>query len=399
MARTPKRQLQRSAKLQEPPLPRLKRFRPVSWYDDFAVRSVDDYISHMLTELGRLGMGVSDIESYDRPPNTERVLSDLLKWLSSHPGKEYGQLVDWRTLDIEQMRARLEKDRDAKPRIEVSAEITRMNNLSVRWHPGGWKNSSIDWQRGGSSHHNLIPHRRWRESPDFHWFTGDEDPYFDSRPSNELMFVRGVGNLRPTPVETYGPYATYNSDVVDSILICAVRAAYEGLVEQLAHNFEVTVLDAFDFVIRDEFDEADTSPFRHAIHRVATWTLEDAAALNERRERKRAERQLKEDLAALESMPTTYGLMPEDFVAALVAASMRKRTGPPPSGENTNRNAAKSLRAAGHALDAGQVRHLRQLIERYRPELLPESLQPVPATPPTATSAEPGNVVKFRKED
>jgi hypothetical protein len=286
----------------------------------------------------------------------------------------------------------------AQPRIEISAEITKMNNLSVRWHPGGWRDSEFDWQTGASNHFNLISRRRWREPPDFRWFIGDEDPTFDSRPSNELMYVRGVGNLRPAPVDGYGPYAIYNRDVLDSILICAVRAAYEGLIEQLTYNFEVAALDAFDFVVRDEYDETDKTPFCVPVHRVVAWTLEDASALKERRERERAERQQQADLATLQSMQATYGLTPEDVVAALVAASMRKRTGPPPSGENINRNAAKSLRADGRNLDAGQVRHLRQLIERYRPELLPESLRPIPVAPPPMPLG-PDNVVKFPKGD
>jgi len=294
MARTPKRRQRRSTISREPPPPRLKRFRPVSWHDGIVKRSVDDYIAHVLTELGRLGMKVCDIEQHDRPPNAERVLSDILNWLCFHPGKEYAKLTDWRALDLARMQTRLEKNRDAKPRIEVSAEITHMNNLSVRWHPSGWSGSSIDWQDGGSSYPNLIPDRCWREPPDFRWFTGDEAPYFNTRPSNELMFVRGVGNLQPEPIENYAPYATYNRDVVDSILICAVRAAYEVLIQQLARNFEVAVLNAFDFVTRDEFEEPGSNPFRHAIHRVVAWELEDTATLKEGRERQRAERERKE---------------------------------------------------------------------------------------------------------
>lgn len=108
-----------------------------------------------------------------------------------------------------------------------------MNNLSVRWHPKGWRNADFDWHRTDRNHFNLITHRKWTEPPDFHWFEGDEDPTFDSRPSNELIYLRGVSNLRPEPRDTYGPYATFNSDVVDSILICAACAAYESLIEQL----------------------------------------------------------------------------------------------------------------------------------------------------------------------
>lgn len=399
MAKTPKRGQQRYVPKREPALPRIKRFHPVSWYNSYLGRSVDDYITHLLTELGRLGMEIADIESYSRPPNTKQVLSNLLGWMSSHPGKEYSQLTDWRALDLPHMQGRIANDRDAKPRIELSAEITKMNNLSVRWYPGGWRTSSIDWEHRGSSYGNLIPQRRWRSPPDFRWFTGDEEPNFDSRPSNELMFIRGVGNLRPEPPESYGPYATYNRDVVDSILVCAVRAAYEGLAEHLSHNFEVAVLDGFDFETRDEVDESETGAYRHSIHRVVAWTLEDAVTLKERRERLRAERQQKEDLATLEGMEANHGLTPADLIAALVTAAAPKRTGPPPSSENVNRNAAKLLRSAGHKLDAGQVRHIRALIEQYKPELLPEALQPPPAIAAAEAPPQLDNVVKFPHGD
>jgi hypothetical protein len=113
------------------------------------------------------------------------------------------------------------------------------------------------------------------------------------------------------------------------------------------------------------------------------------------RPRPGAERQQQADLETLENMQATYGLEPDDLVAALVAASMRKRTGPPPPrGENTDRNAAKSLRAAGHNVDASHVRRLRQLIERYLLELLPESLRPTPTRSFVPPQPEPNNVVK-----
>ena len=102
-------------------------------------------------------------------------------------------------------------------------------------------------------------HPAWHEPPDFYRFIGDEDPTFDSRPSNELMYVRGVGNLRPEPRDSYGPY---DVDVVDSVLICAVRSPYESLVRQLEYSFAVDVVDAFNFVTRNEVDQIDPSPYR-----------------------------------------------------------------------------------------------------------------------------------------
>ncbi|MBZ9974594.1 hypothetical protein [Mesorhizobium sp. BR-1-1-10] len=377
---------------QSPPQPRLKLFRPVSWRGGVIASSVDEYVSHLLIELGRLRLEIADIEDHARPPNTRTVLSDLLQWLSDRPGKAYAELVNWKTLDFAQMRSRLEKDHTVKPRIELSAEITKMNNLSVRWHPGGWRDSELDWRRSDNHFSNLITHRKWRQPPDFHWFVGDEQPTFDSRPSNELMYIRGVGNLSPEPHEDYGPYASYNRDVVDSILICAVRSAYETLTRQLDYSFEVTLVNAFDFETRDEDDESDRWSMRYPIHRVVSWSIEDAVELSARRAQEAALEKDRRDRTKLENINTTYGFTLEVFVAALIRASSVKRTGPAPSGEHLNRNAAKELRNLGFKVHAGEVRDIRELIERYNLETLPEALRPeAPKEPPIT----PTNIVPF----
>jgi hypothetical protein len=205
-------------------------------------RPATEYVSHIIVELGRLGLEVHDIERHDRPPNTKMVLSDLLDWLDDHPGEAFAKLANWQALDFAHMRSRLERNWNAKPRIELSAHITKMKNLSVRWYPRGWRNADYNWAATDRDSFDLIKQRKWNTPPDFHSFAGDEEPTFDSRPANELMYIRGVGNLRPEPCESYGPYATYNRDVVDSLLICAVRAAYERLIKHLEHSFEVDVL-------------------------------------------------------------------------------------------------------------------------------------------------------------
>jgi len=288
-----------------------------------------------------------------------------MDWFSRHPGKPYAKLVDWRTLDLPRLQARLKRDRSAKPRIEVSAHITKMNNLSVRWHPKGWRNAVFDWHRTDRNHFNLITRRRWTEPPDFHWFEGDEEPTFDSRPSNELVYLRGVSNLRPEPRDTYGPYATFNDDVVDSIVICTVRAAYEGLIEQLKHSFDVDVINAFDFVLREEIHGDDELSRRFPAHRVVAWSLEDAAELEARRARDASEEHERRDREELADLPGRYGLTIESFVNALLLASSKKPTGPAPSSKGINRNAAKTLRSAGSKVDAADVRRIRQLLGVY----------------------------------
>jgi hypothetical protein len=212
------------------------------------------------------------------------------------------------------------------------------------------------------------------------------------------MYIRGVGNLRPEPRESYGPYATYNADVVDSILICAVRSAYEGLIRQLEHSFEVDVVDAFDLVTQEEVGETDASPYRSSIRRVIAWSLEDAAELRARRERDAASERDKRDRAELANIAVSHGFSLEVFVAAVLRASSRKPTGPAPSGEHVNRNAAKHLRDAEFKVDAGDVRRIRQLIERYNPEILPEELRPASLTPPAAPLSS-NNVVPLRGDD
>jgi hypothetical protein len=127
-----------SRSIVHPPLPpKLKLFRPVNWYSGAMIEPVGEYVSHILRELGRLSLEVHDIERHDRPPNTKTVLSDLIGWLSDRPGEAFAKLFNRQTLDFAQVRSRLEKDRLAKPRIEVSAHITKMNKsvraLASRW--------------------------------------------------------------------------------------------------------------------------------------------------------------------------------------------------------------------------------------------------------------------------
>lgn len=379
-----------------PPPSRLKIFRPMTWYDsDFISKSASDYISHLLLELGRLGLQPRDIESHSRPPHTETVLSDLLGWLSEHPTKAYGKLVNWQNLNLPLLYSRVESDKFAKPRIELSAHITKMENLSVRWYPGGWRDSEVNWNSDDRNYFNLISQRKWKRPPDFRWFEGDEEVSFTSRASNELMYIRGVGNLNPEPTTDYGYYATYNDDVVDSILVCAVRAAYEGLIEQLRSNFEVEVIDGFDFVVRDEDDES-----RHfKVHRVVSWSLENATEIRERKRREKQVEQEKKDKLEIAELKTGSGLNLERLNSALMMGASPNRSGAVPENDRINQKAAKSLREAGFKIDASGIRHLRQLLERYEPKALPEALRPVPESAPIISKGgderEQTNVVTF----
>lgn len=366
----------------------------MSWYDGIALRPLTEYVSHILVELGRLGLEVEQIERHDRPPNTKTVLSDLLNWLDDHPGEAFAKLVNWQALDFVQMRSRLERNWKAKPRIELSAHITKMNNLSVRWHPGGWRNTDYNWGATDRASLNLIKQQKWSTPPDFHSFTGDEEPTFNSRPSNELMYIRGVGNLNSEPCDSYGPYASYNRDVLDALLICAVRAAYEGLIKQLDHSFEVDVLDAFDFVTRNEFDEDDALSLKFPTRRVVSWSLEGAKELGRRREQQAALEHEERARAELTNMAARHGFTLEEFVAALLQVAVKKAIGPAPSSETINRNAAKNLRIAGFKVDAADVRRLRGHLVNCMPDILPEPVR-VDLRAPSEVAPEIVNILRF----
>lgn len=374
MAKEQRMGQRRTSRSTLPPQSRLKIFKPITWYDGIASKSVGEYISHILLEVGRLGLSVDDIERRDRPPNTKMVLSDILDWLSDPP-ESLLKMADWRAIDLDNMSARIRTNRNAKPRIEVTAHITKMNNLSVRWYPGGWADSEINWDNKNWGV-NLISRRVWRERPDFSWFQGDEEPTFDSRPSNELMYLRGVGNLSPEPRESYGPYATYNSDIVDSILISAVRAAYESLIDRLKSAFEVHAINGFDFAIREEIDETEEKHFRYPIRRVTGWTLENSVELMDRRKKKEAAEKENRERAELDSVYRNFGITLDDFVAVLDRVCLT--AAPMSSAEAINRNVAKTLSVAGRKVTATHVRRIRELVERYRSDILPQSLKPEP---------------------
>lgn len=265
-ARTPSRTP--STKIVRPTEPQIKRFRPCAWYEGYGARR---YTEWLLMELGRLGLRLADIESYDRAPHTKSVLSDLLEWHEGLPNEAMTNLFDWKRYDIPRLLDRWKGGGDPRPKIEVTATVAKSKNLTVRWYPAGWYYSHTIVPPIGSNFPDELT-RGFYQQPDFTWFTGDEEASYAGRASNELIYLRGVGNLHPAPRSEYGPYARYNDDVVDAILICAVRAAYEGLISSLKQSFDIDVIDRFEFEVRDE--EPLEDGFGTPISRVVSWRIE-----------------------------------------------------------------------------------------------------------------------------
>jgi hypothetical protein len=95
-----RRTKRRAVSTATPSPPGIKLFRPVGWFGGITVTSTTEYVSHLLRELGRLGLEIRDIERHDRPPHTKTVLSDLMHWLDEHPGPSFANLEPRRLAKI-----------------------------------------------------------------------------------------------------------------------------------------------------------------------------------------------------------------------------------------------------------------------------------------------------------
>ncbi len=172
-------------------------------------------------------------------------------------------------------------------------------------------------------------------------------------------------------------------------MLCVVRSAYEALIQQLELSFEVEVLHAFDFEIREQSDPSDPFTERFPLRRVVNWSLKDAQELRRAREKEAEQQQRRRDQAELARVEETFGITLEQLIGAVERASTSLSVDSAANREEANRRAAKALRATGSKIDAGQVRRIRQLIEESRSDLLPQCLKPTEAR-------VPDNVVPFR---
>jgi hypothetical protein len=64
-------------------------------------------------------------------------------------------------------------------------------------------------------------------------------------------------------------------DVIDAMLICAVRATYEHLIQSLTHCFEVTARQQFRFGLKKEDEQFSKETGWQSFPRVIGWSLEN----------------------------------------------------------------------------------------------------------------------------
>lgn len=232
-------------------------FRIKSW------NGIDDtlpfsFVSWIFHEAGRLGIGLDEFKELSC--GRFEVLMELVHWLTEHPDRGYADLHDWTQSDPKVLAQRIDYPaRQVFAPIEIHAEINRKRNLTVSWYPAGWR-SRARYMPG-------------TESLDFTWFERHPRSFW-GRPANELMFLRGVDITRPGNPDVHREL--HMAHILDSLIICAIRAAYNRLIVQLRQSFDVTVLDDFVFDLVEYKDKASqTEPS----YRVANWRIEETDAL------------------------------------------------------------------------------------------------------------------------
>jgi len=252
-----------------PPPPKAPlAFRPLSWREYYAHKPMR-YMTWIYRELGRLGMDPDDLA-----PVHEQPLTELVSWWEDWPNRAYAELSDPLKWDFNTLSERWKTKRDAKPRIELWAEVTKKGNLTVRWYPTGFHDVAPAWSNSeGWSSGNMIAQRQWPQPPDFRFFHGDEAASWSGRASNELMFLRGVGHLH---FQTWRG-DTYTHDVVTGLVLGAVRASYGAMIHALKESFEVTRRTDFEFDL--ETLPADPKDAWAAVgsppNRIVGWRLVD----------------------------------------------------------------------------------------------------------------------------
>lgn len=257
----------------------------------------------------------------------ERVYCDLRE-----PFHEYAisSLHDWWNYDQAKLLQRSRRVGGAKPRILLTAFLTRPGNLSLEWIP--------DPLGGGD----------WA---DFHRLSG----YGPYRPSNELMFIREVRKLNPDPKpeDFFGPL---HDRLVDAHLLACIAAALDDLEGRLRVSFDIRW--ASKFALAWEPEKRGVWTRRPKGHPLLGWRIDDVSAQVRQQEE-----------SELVSLLELTGRDAAGFVDLLVEIE------PSLTLDELRLEAAhvrlqKKLRKRGIAMTPAPLAHLVGLLEKQHGELL-----------------------------
>lgn len=302
--------------------------------DGFHVHfDVEDCLMFVARDLGRLNVDEDALLEYQR-----RLLQDLTSPLDEWA---LAQLHKYWEYDLESLTARgrgWRRGVPAKPRIDLIVELTTKDNLKAEWYPQRWELSGETAVPGTQT--------------DFPGWYRQEHRYssFDSRPSNELLFLHGVGMALRT-LDRPSPYG-HPLRILDHVLLRGASRAVERLKARLNEHFEVRLL-------RDVFTEWSDPGFGRRFDRdpprLLKWEIEDPA-----------KRQAREEIAEIEALKDVSGFSAGELKTALATCTRKRRTGPAPAHHTLIERVTKELKATGLPATKGKVERALALLRKHR---------------------------------
>lgn len=237
-----------------------------------------------------------------RDPSQKQCLKDLQ---APYNEGNIAQIGEFWLYDHQKLidRGSLSGRRVAKPRIEIHVSITSKGNLIVEWFPVGANYDGIQSEDCD-----------WRD-----WYVLESQ--YGTRPSNELMFIHGIGDLLRNDQPITDPWFP----AANHYLLHGCRRALEKLKERLENQYDVTM--ATDIFVENR-----------ATNGIAKWTIEKPETHKARKE-----------LSDLENFEKAFHVPLPAFLGAWEEAlTPRLSSGALPAPITVSRRMEKSLVNKGH---------------------------------------------------
>jgi hypothetical protein len=280
-------------------------------------------------------------------PYQRTLFRDLTSGLEEHA---LADLYNWWEYDWKALIERGRPNRPAKPRICLHLERTSKGNFRCEWSP---ERATI----GETPSQAVCDWTFWY--PLEHRSGG-----WDSRPSNELLFIHDVDHALYTVLDRRSRINPVQT--LDHVLLQGIASLVDELKSRLEAHFEVRMLT-------DVFIEWSPDKWSwEGEDRILRWDIDDP----ERRENDA-------ELCELASIDERLGFTEKQF-EELWAAQMVKRTGPAPTGsvEQVAPKVAKAFRLQGLSdITAHETKRVRYLIDKHRAPKRPQRSADIIAFP------------------
>lgn len=299
-------------------------------------RSRIGHLKFIWRELGRLGLDRDNLAPYQ---------SEMLRDLSDGLDEEsLAEMHNYWEYDTEQL---LRRNRTgwgigrapAKPRIDIVLEITSKGNFKAEWFPRGWN-------RWGAALEDHIG----SDFPDWRRYN-HRGMGFDTRPSNELFFVRGTSHaMHQLEIGRDNRWFV----ALNPVLLAACHRLVDDLKERLDRHFDVRMVT--DLFLDWRTIKLGTDSFFDEADQLVSWKIEDPEIVAERNERA-------ELAACVESFGFTHQRLVEVWHAELA-----KPRCPAPESNAFKGRILKALKSAECSTSLRQIERYIAMLKRHDTE-------------------------------